>query len=123
MKESEIIKGVINLLSEPGSWIKEIRARTSDNRITNPLNPEAVKFCLGGAVMHVLQDKEWNGWWNDNDDPVGDRFHKLAIDRGHSDVWGHPFVEFNNHPNTTHEDLMLFLKEALYEAEKEEATR
>lgn len=124
MKESEIIHNVIDLLSKPGSWIKEVRAKTADEYIVSPTNPDAVKFCLGGAVMHVLGDEMWTGWWSSTEDPVGLRFHKLAIERGFvGDEWSYPFVEFNNDLDTTHEDMMLFLKEALNEAETEEDSR
>lgn len=122
MKESTIISSVIDILSEPKSWIKNIRAQTGDGSHTVPTDPEAVQFCLGGAVMRVLgingECKDWEGWYGR--DPVGNRFHNLAKSKGYANYWQLPFVMFNNDPSTTHEDMMLFLKEALYDAELEE---
>lgn len=121
MTEVEIIQGVIDRLQNPDNWLKFSQAGDADYRYVEPTSPEAVKFCLGGAIINVVQDESWNGWWWSNTtDPVGNRFHQLAIDRGFDQTVG-PLVEFNNSPDTTHEDIMLFLKEALYDAQADEA--
>lgn len=123
MQESEIIQGVIEVLTKPESWIKNIRAMVN-GMPTNPDNPQANQFCLGGAVMRVVGNEcWWEGWYAGSDDPIGHRFELLAHARGFLSTHANAFVEFNNSPETTHEDVLLFLKEALYQAEMEEAER
>lgn len=130
MTDVEIIQGVIDRLKKPENWLKYVRSKTADDRHINETNPEAVKFCLGGAIINVTQNLMWDGWWfrpmgdegmgfHQTKDTVAIRLHRLAQDRGFSGF--NPFVEFNNAPTTTHEDLMLFLKEALYDAQADEA--
>lgn len=119
MTEVEIIQGVIDRLRDPARWVKGIRAMTAIGFHTEPSSDSAAMWCLGGAVINVLQDENWTGWYGT--DPVGRRFHELARARGY-ESYHHPFVAFNNDPNTTHEDLMLFLKEALYDAQIEAST-
>lgn len=116
MTEVEALKGVIDRLKDPTHWVKGIRALTEHGWDTAPTSPEAVQWCLGGAVINVLQNEHWAGWFSG--DPIGKRFHELARARGFTGP--HGFVDFNNDPATTHEDLMLFLKEALYDAEIQE---
>jgi len=120
MRESEIISGVVDLLSKPESWVKEIRARDAAGCALAPPSARAVSFCLGGAVMQVTESEYWDGWWAYTEDAVGRRFHRLARNRGYENM--HPCVTFNNDPDTTREDIMLFLKEALFDAQAEEAT-
>lgn len=130
MKTSEIIQGVMDLLSVPEHWTRCAVARSipdgtdryaewSDYNYdeafafqVEALDKQAQSWCLGGAVCKVMND---NSWHNIPED-IMVLFQRLAIDRGHSH-----FVPFNNSNQTTHEDLMLFLKEALYEAEIREA--
>lgn len=119
MTEVEVIQGVIDRLKDPAHWVKHTRALTASGYHTNPSSEDAAVWCLGGAVMNVIHDEEWTGWYGT--DAVGQRFHELAIARGYDATNSmHPFVAFNNDPDTTHEDLMLFLKEALYDAEIDE---
>lgn len=120
LTEVEVFQGVINLLQDPDHWIKRIRSTNADGLYVVPISEQAAKWCLGGAVMRVLEDNEddWMGWWQDVDDPIGSRLHHLAKERGYT---SNAFVEFNNDPRTTHEDLMALLKEALSEAEMEES--
>lgn len=123
MKESEIVKGVIELLYNPGSWIKGCSSKDINNRHVSANESEAVKFCLGGAVTRVLANNgiKIGGW---SEDPIAYLFRELAMARGYYKVNSYgdslTFVAFNDDPDTTHEDLMLFLKEALYEAEERE---
>lgn len=117
MSEVEIIKGLIELLTEPEAWIKGIRATTSHgDYYISPTHERAARWCLGGAIMKVLDDRyeEWD--WVDSS--ISHSLNELASERGFSHRLL-PFVAFNNDPNITHEDLMLFLKEALVEAEND----
>lgn len=116
MTNSEIIKGIIDLFSSPDSWVKHNTALTKDNAVTSAMGPEAAKFCLGGAIIHVSNDVAWQS----KPSPIRDQFNDLARARGYRGNFKYPFVLFNDDFSTTHEDMMLFLKEALYEAEKEE---
>ena len=134
MKASEIIEGVIELLSVREHWTQCAVARNipdgthkfsdwssyqdedlmslSYSTNVGPLDENAQSWCLGGAIIKVMNTSDWYSM----DTRVKRIFDKLAQDRGYTN-----FVPFNNSHKTEHEDLMLFLKEALYEAQIMEA--
>jgi hypothetical protein len=53
-KQSEILVGVKELLSDPKRWTQGVIARKSNNQITYPSDPEATCFCLAGALKKVI---------------------------------------------------------------------
>lgn len=77
-------------------------------------------YCLIGALNQVATGR-WN-WSCDSPRGLVKYFNKVACNRGFKDGWHveSNVIAFNNHPDTTHEDVMLFLKEALYEVKNEE---
>lgn len=119
MKDSEIYQAAIDLLTPEGAWIKYNQGKTADGEPVNTPDPDAVSFCLGGAIMQVTGDEHWMGWYP-GFNSVGDRLHDLARTRGY-DEKGTPFVSFNNHPGTTQGDVLQLLKEALYDSQAEES--
>lgn len=118
LSDTDTIKGVIELLWNPKSWVKKIRAVSEDDEEwgVSPTSPNAVKWCLGGAIMRVIDDQEQMWSWSSSS--VAQCLNDIAERRGYgSEVY--PFVEFNNDPATTHADLMLFLNEALMVSEEQ----
>lgn len=128
MKTSEVLEKVIDLLHEPERWTKWAMARPMlDGGRLGVKNyelpassgcpytsPRAQSWCLSGAVALMTNDLL--------DDGIGSyrkvwrRLEGLALRRGFMGA-----VEFNNADDTTHEDLMSLLKEALYDAQADEA--
>lgn len=129
MKNSEIIQGTIDLLEMREQWTRCAAARTEPDgtdryanwrkehgenagTVTKPLDDRAQSWCLGGAMLKVTG---WNDW-KYLPKGVNAIFLRLARERG----WTN-WMEMNNDKSIQHEDLMLFLKEALYDARATEA--
>lgn len=105
MTEPEILEGVLEVLSNPERWNKGEYARTSDGTLTLGYDPRAVTYCLVGAIQKVT-----GGCLYD--------FSSL-VDRL-ADLSNTPDVtDYNDDPKTTHEDIVLLLKNAIYQASED----
>ncbi len=109
MKKSEIIEGMLGLLSGPEHWCKYV--------LHEDLGTPA--WCINGAIMQVATG-HWSrrGLGNPDVQAVMEALrHKLQQDGWHDEI-----VAFNNDKHTEYEDVILLLKEAMYDAQAEEAT-
>ena len=82
------------LLATPDRWTKGYWARTENGAETSPRDPNAVCWCLSGAVTKCYED---------------DRISEIWL-RLRSKLGKNP-VTFNDDPATTHEDVLRVLKE------------
>lgn len=113
--KTEIIEGMIDLLDTPEHWCKD-------------LLKEGDAYCLLGALfMSATGDYQYPfdviAEPNNPVTSIANQMSRMAADRGAS---GHylPFgavAAYNNAHDTTHEDIVLFLKEALYDVQADEA--
>lgn len=100
MTDHDILEGVRDLLADADNWIQGDYAKTSDGSPTTGIDPEATSFCMLGAVQKVTQSSDW--YLLDVVDFLSDMTEMGDV------------VEFNDAPITTHEDVILLLKNALY---------
>jgi hypothetical protein len=52
-----VLTEALELLQKEGAWTKNTSARNSEGEGVNVLASDAVQFCLGGAVGHVVRKK------------------------------------------------------------------
>ena len=81
------------LLAEPGRWAKRVLARTSSRFKTGPLSVSAFSFCIIGACIRC--------------NIFSESLEPIIKARGFKSVAG-----FNDHPSTTHENVLSVLQEA-----------
>lgn len=98
MKSSEILKAAKDKIGTPERWTKNTGARDSRNVPCNPSERNAVCWCSLGAVSCVtgnLYD-----------------FHKAAtlLDEV---LLEYAVPTFNDHPSTTHADVMALFDKAI----------
>lgn len=102
LTETEILEDVLDLLSDPGKWTQGSYGKTSKGTDTWGNDPNAVSFCLLGAIQRVTNDRSASSLF-------------MFISQLTSKIERENIVKFNDDPNTTHEDVVLFLKTALYQ--------
>ena len=93
------IMTVKELLSDPKRWTKHANARDSNGQDCNLRSPEAVCWCITGAMSKVR---------NESYEAMYHKVMKAIIKL----FDGNGIVAFNDDPNTTHEMVMQVLEEA-----------
>jgi hypothetical protein len=110
MKTSEFLRNMIDLLATPSNWIQGRFARDHNNEACSPKDATACSFCLLGAhqAISARMDAEERRkyYWTAAKRPTA-YLEDLLRDRGYNDL-----VVFNDHPKTTHADVLNLLKEA-----------
>lgn len=79
---------IVELIADPKNWLKGIIAQNAEGEYANALSGEAVKFCVYGALLRRLKDEDLY-----REDGIVSYVTGLAID-------------YNNHPATTHEEIL-----------------
>lgn len=98
-----MIEDIIATLTHPSAWIKGANARTAQGRTIGSQCTNAVCFCIGGAAIRA-------GALTPNDRalyPILQAIRELFPERG-----GHGIPVFNDHPETTHADVLRVLHRA-----------
>lgn len=98
----EILTGVRELLADPAHWTKGVLARNADDFEVEPRDPRAACWCLAGAVTKVAGDYIVI--------PILD---DVAMKHGAVESDNCPFVELNDADETTHEEILKVLDEAI----------
>jgi len=116
MTSDEVLQGAIDLLQDPERWCKKHIARSSFGMPAGDISTMGVirSTCLVGAIrLAARPDHLFQSLPASNE--AADRLRMVpevaAFDIGH----GCPIPLFNDDPNTTHEDVLLVLKKALYD--------
>lgn len=113
-----VLDGMLALLAEPEAWIQRelagIRTETGSFRATNETNLHADCFCLVGARCRVIIEAETgNARSLDVRRAVNDRIlaaiKTLFPDR-HTGIGRFNLPHFNDHPETTHADVIQVLR-------------
>lgn len=111
MKTSkQILIETRNLLSDPSKWTRRTLARDKNLKNVSPYSDHATCFCMYGALQRV----SFIGGLVRTD--TG-----LAYDEARSHLGNvvaattpYPKIDyFNDHPNTTHEDVLKILDKAI----------
>jgi hypothetical protein len=97
-------KKVKTLLADPKRWCKGYYAVDSNGKISTPLNPEAVCWCLSGAVKKIYTSLDS---LNAIHRKLRDSVEKLYPLRFAGNI-----IAFNDAQETTYKDIMKVLKDA-----------
>lgn len=97
--ELQILRDLRDLLEPPQNWIKGAYARDEHGFLAGSTHPLATCWCLSGAVTRVAPSHQ-----------VVARIYRLLARRGFVSL-----PEFNDHPDTTHSDVLELLDEAIAE--------
>lgn len=109
-----ILQQIRELLSDEKRWTKEASARDSKGISVNPNRLRAVRWCLHGACTKVARDLP------DNSDVIrmlDDEAKAMFPDRNKYGVNLH-FILVNDHPDTTHADVIKVLDKAIERAKE-----
>ena len=113
----QTINGMLDLLDGPEKWIRHVSAKDGNGYEVNPHHPEAVSWCLAGALAVVFDFKETMlsrpSWAQDVIDFLGKR---AAFDSEREGIM--PLPVYNDEVCRDYEDMRMFLKRALLEAEE-----
>lgn len=95
------------LLDKPEKWTKGSSARDKNNKQVHPQEPEAVCWCLEGGLRCVTNGNRWSPWV----ETLRSTIIRLFPNR--TDPLGVKIIStFNDHPDTTFEDIQKVIKEA-----------
>lgn len=87
------------LLAKPENWTKGFNARDKDKNPSGATSLNAVCWCLYGAKIKCY------GFPGRVD--ISEKLDNAAMKRGFEN-----YVKFNDHPDTTHADILSLLEEA-----------
>lgn len=87
---------VLELLSDPKRWTKRVTARDKDGNPTPSGYPDAVCWCLVGAILKCYPDRIGE---------IVNKVNQVILSKGHRNL-----VNFND--TATHEDVLEVAREA-----------
>jgi hypothetical protein len=107
-KTAETLRAAKARIDTPAKWTQGQFARDSNDRPCSPLNPDATCFCIYGAVSRSVV--ETRGFSNFDLTIVLKSALPKRVSRADN---------FNDHPDTSHTDVMAFFDRAIALAEAE----
>lgn len=107
MNALEVLKAARHLLSDPNRWTKRAYARAADGLDIDATSDMAVSFCAIGAMRHVT-----------GSDSIVDNeeYGEAMVALNGAVVWPGKLcrtARFNDHPDTTHEDVLALYDRAI----------
>lgn len=100
MTEREILEGMLEVLSSPDKWVKGAYGLTEEGGVVWGTHPDAVQFCLTGAFQRVTNTQ-----------------HTAQLFGNPGPYTEKAILTFNDNPETTYEDVILFLRNRIKELE------
>lgn len=94
---ADVLERAADLIEPEGKWTQQIYARTEDGRSTDVQDPEAICFCMAGALARVAGD--FNERFISAKQVVGN-----ILDRGMAD--------WNDAPERTQPEVVAALRRA-----------
>ena len=95
------VDAILELLDTPDKWTQGLAARDANGDSVYSSAPEAVCWCLEGAICKVF--RETNRPWSKP-------YFKMK--RALTRVLKDDYISFNDKPTTTYEDIINALKQA-----------
>lgn len=107
------MKSLSDILTGPDKWTKNAPAVNAADEAVLPYSDTACKFCLGGAVSRLNFRKSS---WGDGTDYMRTRLVR-AVRKLFPDRLGIPnnvvaIEAFNDHPDTTFEDVKMVIADS-----------
>ena len=98
-----------SILTGPGKWCKGSSAKDQNNNTTLSRSDSACKFCIGGAISRMSSGYDDECFVRNE---IRKSIRKLFPGRGGQ---MHDVIEieaFNDHPDTTFEDVMKVIEDS-----------
>ena len=102
MTVAEHLRAARELISDESRWCQKAVARDSDGEAVSVHSPRAVQWCVNGALEKVV--------------PAGTSVFNTRIRLGEcipADVLVYSIHRYNDHPDTTHEDILNWFDSAI----------
>lgn len=105
---------VRELLTDESKWIKACLAKDKNgNRVGPLLFPDAVSFCIAGALVHCyydgISDSLGNPYWEGyNKDKINGVFYKVEV--AVQELGFDNMVDWNNHQDRTFADVKALVE-------------
>lgn len=111
-----VIHRMMDLIQDPDHWGKGTNFKDINNLpLVEPVILEEIhQYCLQGALMRASGFLEFGRVFASLANQVHCYLHLCVPDPGPGG-----YLRFNDDPSTTHEDVMLFLKTAVYSLERQ----
>jgi len=117
----EVLERALDLLSDPAKWTKSAMAKDAIGKSVQPYEPAAACFCMMGAMERgargILENHQIRDYYANatalNAEVEAQRMvsHILYDRRGIFSIPG-----FNDHSDTTHDEVVSIMTEALAKA-------
>lgn len=116
MTKTEIIQGMLDLLDSPEKWVRHKSAADKDGHSTDYYGSNAVSWCLAGAFGKVAELRRYASYpcWVED-------FRSFLSRRCLLEYEVVALPEVNDYKLEDYEDMRMFLKRALLEAEELDA--
>ena len=107
----EVLSRALSIITNPDNWTKEAYARNENDEMVLPENPKAVKYCLLGAIRKSAEElypTEYSLITTNAEVEIT----KVLTKHMHNPT---SVGCFNDHEETTHEDVIYVIQTAIEE--------
>ena len=103
-----VIDRMLDIWETADQWTQGVLARNGDgDELTNASSPSAIKWCALGCKSRALNDLALYDYSEDFEEFFN---YYASIQQGNATTSGNAVVLFNDSPETTFEDVRLFVK-------------
>ena len=110
LKTAFILSRALFLIKDPKNWTKDAEARDENNKAVLTSDPRAVKYCLLGALTKSAHDLKI---------PRERKQARITIEKilvNEKPGYSQDISIFNDHEETTHEDVICVIQTAIQTA-------
>lgn len=108
----ELLEHARELLSEPARWTQNALARTAENEVANGYDPNAICWCLYGALQHAAGVSDVIA----AETYIAEQLDALGWERSEFD--DDTITNWNDDPERIHQDVLTLLDECIVHAKE-----
>ena len=118
MKTRTLLEEARDLIEEPSAWIKGYRALDENGSSTDATGADAIQFCAEGAMLHACRDvlTRVNGGVPASTRRISKSLRYRVCLNVLDSVVDCDISIYNDHPATTHEDILRVFDRAIAKA-------
>ena len=121
-----VLTNTRTVLTDPARWTQGEFARKASGIGTTSMNPEAVCFCLLGAVSRaaygtqfVTKEEDYDTFREGATNARNELFNTLNIEHEFYEFAGRDIPGFNDNPDTKHEHVLALIDKTIARLSKE----